>query len=385
MSYGIAQTYVQKIAKEGWNTVMECANFKASLMKAPRLEDDGTVHSLPQGTRIPVFPITALPACPGEWVREEGVYVCPVDTEWGLWFDWTMNDVMNTAVVPSVKAMNPITGLEVEGPGLEAYKNRCPRHDTEFGPNRLCEECGYRWPAHNYVTHESTLWLDGFRQPDGSVRQFFFTDEDRRDIAAAVIGEKNTVPAFGFVFYRPKVERKRIVERSRGVKLIGCKLGHTKKTFQGVWPSKQYGYQISDVLDGDNLITTSATSVSTTSFSGDSAHIYYANAGDAESDMPRSLSVDEDFAEAPVDSLELEELPEPSETESKSVSVGAGAKIRQELQVDELGIDGWKDENSGIIRLYFVFEEQFRDIVKEGGIRGIQTNNDGFLSGLPVG
>jgi len=69
----------------------------------------------------------------------------------------------------------------------------------------------------------------------------------------------------------------------------------------------------------------------------------------------------------------------------RDVSVGAGARIRQELQPDGLGIDGWKDEPSSIIRLYFCFSEQFRAIVDKGGIKGIQTNDSGFLDGLPVG
>jgi len=368
-----AKTYVQKVAREGWTSIMECGNFKASLMKAPRLTDNGCVRGLPQGSQIPVFPITALPACPGEWLREEGVYVCPVDTEWGLWFDWTMNDVMNTAVVPSVKGMNPITGLEVEGPGLETYKKCCPRHGTEFGPNRLCEECGYRWPAQNYVTQESTMWWDGFRQPDGSVRQFFFTDDDRRDIASAVIGKENTVPAFGFVFYRPKVERQQKVERTREI-LIGCHIKPEK------WYAFDlYGYKGDKHLGNGKSPTINDYSTSGTVVSDDSVSISYCNSSGVDGGkgtILRSLSVD---------GLSAEELPEPSETESKSVSVGAGAKINQELKVDELGIDGWKDENSGIIRLYFVFEEQFRNIVQEGGIKGIQTNNDGFLAELPVG
>lgn len=384
MSYGIAQTYVQKVAEEGWNTVMECGNFKASLMKAPRLEDNGTVHSLPQGSRIPVFPITALPACPGEWVREEGVYVCPVDTEWGLWFDWTMNDVMNTAVVPSVKGMNPITGLEVEGPELHEYKQRCPIHETEFGPNRLCEECGYRWPPQNYVTHESTLWFDGFRQPDGSVRQFFFTDEDRRDIASAVIGEENTVPAFGFVFYRPKVEREQ-KPKYRGV-LVGCKIDHKHdKILQGHWPKKKYTKWAAH--DGTTANYSLGGTLSTSDAGpDDSVQVNYCNSN--EDNVLRSLESnkrDAVFSASLADGIDEVELPEPSETKSKSVSVGAGAKIAQELQCDELGIDGWKDEHSGVIRLYFVFEEQFRQIVKDGGIKGIQTNDDGFLSGLPTG
>jgi len=203
----IAQTYVQQIAKAGWVSTMEHKGFSASLMKAKRLQDRGAAYGLPQGQEIPVFPISALPGSPDEWVREPGTYVCPVQTDWGIWFDWTGNDAWNTAVAPSVKGMNPITGRKFSGAILEEYVERCPVHDIPFGHNRLCEECGFRWPPQNYVTHESTLWLDGFRQPDGTVRQFFFTEDDKRDIASLVIGNKNVVPAFGFVFYEPKERR----------------------------------------------------------------------------------------------------------------------------------------------------------------------------------
>ena len=352
--------YIKEFAPEGWTHMMECGRFKASLKRATRIEDDGEVHGLPSGESIPVFPISSLPACPEEWVRGKGVYVCPVDTNWGLWFDWTMNDNMNTAVVPSVKGMNPITGMEIDGPGLHTYKERCPIHDVEFGPNRLCEECGYRWPSQNYVTKESTLWWDGFRQPDGSVRQFFFTDDDARDIASLVIGKENTVPAFGFVFYEPK--NKRVappVSLCRGIKT---------KYAGTIWNQDvTYGYcsgsDSTDIMDEMIGCSFDPPAVDP----DDLTVSYMCSTKGAE-----SFSADNSI-----------EPPEPIAT--KSVSVGAGAKIRQELVNDELGLDGWKEENSGIIRLYFVFEQQFKDIVSKGGVKGIQTNNVGFLNGLPIG
>jgi len=378
---GIAQTYVQKVAKEGWTPVMECGNFKASLMKAPRLQDDGNVHALPQGSQIPVFPITALPACPGEWVRKEGVYVCPVDIQWGIWLDWTMNDVINTAVVPSIKGINPITGLEVEGPGLHAYRNKCPRHGIEFGPNLICEECGFRWPPQNYVTHESTLWLDGFRQPDGSVRQFFFTDEDARDIASLVIGKENTVPAFGFVFYRPKELRKQ-QEVFRSILVTDS--AKPKKYYSGKNKYNMMSHPIgiphqtwtnsTDMDDSDSYVLN--LNAESGALNAESS-VLYCNGDDGLDGLDIGCAA-ETFDDA-------FEIAEPSETKSRSVSVGAGAKIRQELARDELGIDGWQEEPAGIIRLYFVFEKQFRDIVQAGGIKGIQTNDSGFLKNLPVG
>jgi hypothetical protein len=69
---------------------------------------------------------------------------------------------------------------------------------------------------------------------------------------------------------------------------------------------------------------------------------------------------------------------------SRSVSIGAGAKLKQELIKDSLGLDGWKPEPEAIIRLYFVFEEQFREIV-EKGIEDLKGEQKGYLKGLPVG
>jgi hypothetical protein len=69
---------------------------------------------------------------------------------------------------------------------------------------------------------------------------------------------------------------------------------------------------------------------------------------------------------------------------SKSVSVGAGARINQELAKDSLGLEGWKDEPEAIIRLYFVFEEQFHEIVR-GGIKELKGDKEGYLKNLPVG
>jgi hypothetical protein len=193
---------VQPTAKA--RTVMKVNGFRASLKRAPKLVDNGFAHQLPHGEDIPVFPVDMLPGCPEDWVREPGSYVCPVDPEWGLWFDWTMNDRMNTAVLPTVKGMNPITGQKLDGLVLEEYKQKCPVHKKDFqGDERFCEECGYKWPPQSYVCSPNHLWWDGFRQPDGTVRQFFFSEDEARDIASAVIGKKSTVPAFGFAFFQP--------------------------------------------------------------------------------------------------------------------------------------------------------------------------------------
>ena len=70
---------------------------------------------------------------------------------------------------------------------------------------------------------------------------------------------------------------------------------------------------------------------------------------------------------------------------TKSVSVGGGARINQSLQKDNLGLDGWLEKPSAVIRLYFCFEKQFRQIVKDGGVADLKRNPEGYLDGLPVG
>ena len=351
--------YVNDIVDEGFVHTMEHAGFSASLMKAPKLEDNGNPHRLPPGEKLPVFPISSLPACPESWSRECGTYVCPINVGWGLWFDFTMNDKMNTAVVPSVKGMNPITGRPMTGPELESYQERCPVH-------------GYRWPAQNYLTHESTLWLDGFRQPDGTVRQFFFTEDDKRDIASIVMGKENTMPAFGFVFYKTKEHR------------------HEPSIVYDYSILKNYQYH-PPIKTVDTWNYTDTTGI----WGNGGGGTVTCNASPSASDdcevkafmlQEENDSLDgESFTCNSFNSKDKSLLRANSEKRSVEASVGAGAEIQQDIVRDALGIDGWVDAPSSIIRLYFCFEDQFRHIVESGGVKGIQTKKSGFLQDMPLG
>ena len=66
------------------------------------------------------------------------------------------------------------------------------------------------------------------------------------------------------------------------------------------------------------------------------------------------------------------------------VGVGAGAKINQGLVKDSLSLTDWSEEPASIMRLYFVFEDQYKEI-KSKGMRDLTGDKEGFLSGLPVG
>jgi len=360
--------YAREIAKNGHIYRMEHAGFKAELKKATRLVDNGSPHGLPAGESIPVYPIAVLPGAPASWSREAGTYVCPVDSEWGLWFDWTMNDRLNTAVLPSVKGMNPISGLKLDGLTLSEFSDRCPIHDEPFSHANFCQKCGYEWPAQNYVSSPNTLWWDGFRQPDGKVRQFFFSEDESRDIASHVIGKENTVPAFGFGFFRPK--NPRIAPQS------------IMRSTVMEWTHQTYGSHAtycSNVDDGefgcsvDSLDMSDGSSVETQGFKG--------------------CPVGPKGVEGPVGSVgpkgirrSLESYGSKGITRSvKSVSVGAGAEIRQSLERDNLGVSGWLPEPAAVIRLYFCFREQFASIVSNGGVNELVKNEAGYMKGLPVG
>ncbi len=95
---------------------------------------------------------------------------------------WTFNSLWShdhhVAIVLSVQGVNPITGQQTKKLRLEQYREKCPVHDCEFGHDRFCKECEYKWPAQNYLTTTSTpsgqLWIDGWRAQDGKIAGFLF-------------------------------------------------------------------------------------------------------------------------------------------------------------------------------------------------------------------
>ena len=352
--------------------------FKAILKRAPKLTG-GHTHPLPSGDPIPVFPVDAFLEAPSEWVKGPGSYVCPVESEWGLWFDWTMNDRQNTAILTSVKGLNPITGKQIDGLALERYKNRCPIHEEEFkGDDRFCEKCGYSWPPQNYVCSPNTLWWDGFRADDGTVRQFFFSKEEEADIASAVIGKHNTVPAFGFCFYSPR--NKYAIRPPQPVYTGGASGYSGLSGFSGICSSGESG------VSGHSGITFSGWS----GYSGSSGHSgVYSGTSGCSGSSGFSLSGISGYSAYSGDvgtsgSSGFVPLKPEEEEEIKAVAVGAGAKIHQRLLPDSRpSVREWKNRYGGIIRLYFCFKPQFAQILK-GGIRNLNGNEEGFLKGLPI-
>ena len=408
------------------SNLMQHNGFKASVMEAERLTGEWE-HALPPGSALPIHRVSEFKKHPNNWMEEDGCYVVPVRANKGLWFDWTSNDTLNTAVVPTVKGCNPITGLKTDNLGLERYENKCPKHNIKFIADRYCDKCGYKWPAQNYVTTPNTLWWDGFRADDGSVRQFFITEDMMRDIANHMIGKENTVPAFGFAFFKSKEPRVQPVfelGRSTGVMITISNNGY-------------FGYNPSDVLYGDytppvlnfwsssgnegpgvigssvgvggdggagsggagsvgggagggaggeaticgsspdNSTFMNTNSVGDIKFSSNANHQLY-----SQSEIP-IISKEQFDAKRTMRGMKLSKQSAP--VEKKEVAIGAGAKVKQGLIVDPYELDSWKDEPDSIMRIYFVFQNEF-DHWKSFGMKDLDgTHSDGMLKGLPIG
>jgi len=369
------------------NNTMTYKGFNAQIMEAVRLRGEGTFE-LPTGTALPVFPSEAFVSYPEAWMRGPGVFVIPVRPDKGLWFNWRMNSEINTAIIPTVKGCNPITGLQTSGFHLEKYETKCPKHGCDFMAERFCPECNYKWPDRNYVSM-SPSWWDGFRADDGTVRQFFFSEDELRDIATHMIGKENTVPAFGFAFYSPKEPRIEQTGTLRGITYNSIVYDSQP---QYIYLSNSLGSSISDgSLSGTSFPPAQA------SYCCSSANVLGASLGEVKTSGPiakgrgfsKSLSKSASpvpCAGSPVEA-DLSHLLERSWERSvpvKEVSIGAGAKIRQALNADTYPLDSWCDTPDAVMTIYFVFQEKFEEL-KSGGMRDLDGVKEGMLAQLPVG
>jgi len=346
---------------------MEYKGFKAQIMRAVRLTGD-YAHSLPPGNPIDIYPVDIFEKPLKNWITGQGNYVVPVKSEWGLWFNWTMNDKLNTCILPTVKGMNPITGRRTNGFSLEKYENKCPEHKIEFKDGLYCEKCNFKWPKQNYISYPNTLWWDGFRTSDGKVRQFFFTKDLAKSIPEQVIGKEDTVPAFGFVFYRTKT--KRVIKHS------GITRGFSSESALG-------NVYLDDMKSSNN------------------GNIFFTSC--SNSTLTLGSAITQDSASPIINCCQTDSIqlgsngnigsgdPNPEEklritksAKKLEVGVGAGAEILQDLQVDELKLDDWEESPASVMRLYFIFTDEFKR-VSDKGMKDLEGKKEGYLDGLKVG
>ena len=221
--------------------------------------------------------------------------------------------------------------------------------------------------------------------PDGTIRQFYFSADELRDIATAMIGKEQTVPAFGFAFYSPK-ERRTFA--------LSSYYGHFLPEIKWITTSSHSTYTNLGVLGSSipagSVGVTGAQGVSGTDF----LYLSASNSGDVGigTIMPNSVSFTSSVQESATCgkvmsrcfSSRMADMAITGSTKVKSVSIGAGAKVRQELEPDPYTLDSWKDVPDAVMTIYFVFQEQFEQI-KAKGMRDLNGVAEGMLAGLPVG
>ena len=346
---------------------MNYKGFQAKIMKAQRLTGLGA-HLLPPGIPIEVESVDVFEQPLPNWIKGEGNYVVPVDSDEGLWFDWTMNDQMNTAVLLSIKGMNPVTGRRTNGFALERYEEKCPVHDIKFQHGHFCEKCNYKWPVQNYIASPNILWWDGFRSEDGKVRQFFFTEDLAKSIPELVIGKEDTIPAFGFAFYRPKIQRQTMIRPYQQSGISGQSVNYSNFEIK---TSSCFGF-------GETSGTTQTCFLSSTCDS--SVNMKFSNSSELLGASVNLSSIPKHFSTKHRESIRgMSQVSKTAE-----VGVGAGAEINQNLEVDTLKVSDWENEPSSVMRLYFIFKEQFEEL-KLKGMRNLVGEKEGYLAGLPVG
>lgn len=322
------------------------------------------LNALPPHQPVVAFPVDEYPACPKTWMHgssKASSYFIGVEPGKGMWFDFTSNQhhKHDIAVVVSVQGINPVTGQKTAELNLQQFKNKCPNHGCDFQQDRFCPECGYKWPAQNYISSTTghTMWIDGFRNEKGEVRQYIITEEECKGIAAQVIGEER-VFAIGFAFYKSKKAKPEPVRSSvlRCASMkgpCGQSCGGSYSTTAAFYNSRSGGFNASPAMAPNSSLGTDYSSLGLESFDE-------ANLG-ASSDDIESVS---------------------DEAENAKLEIGAGARIQQEHGVDPNDVDFWDDEPAGLIYVNYVPVKVAQKIIAAGKR---EDKKEGFMAGLEVG
>lgn len=314
-------------------------------------------HGLPPYDRQNHYVVEEYPACPDNWVHgsaKASSYFVAIKPGRHLWLDFNQNSnhTHHVAAVISVQGINPITGQQTKELRLEQYHEKCPVHDNDFGQDRYCEKCGYKWPAQNYLSTTSTpngqFWIDGFRAEDGTVRGFLITEDTVRGVAKQLIGE-DRVYAIGIAFYLSKEKKPQPPQRFLRTQSFG---------------NHQYISGNFATLSCNDLI----------GCSDDMQHY------EAEEFTSGGLKFVDFATEAP----KFRSIIQKS-IETKKLEIGAGAKINQELSYpDKEDLNFYEDEPAGMIYVNYCTPEDCDSIIKAGK-KDLTKGGEGFLSGLKTG
>jgi hypothetical protein len=122
------------------------------------------------------------------------------DTDFGFVF---MTHKHPCAIVPSIRGVNPISGLKAVGQIVRYGRGTVCPADASHGllkKDGLCTSCKHNWPVSNYVSVRNTNFLKGWRVGKNELRSFVTLSDVGKDVAESMIpGE--AVPSVGFIVY----------------------------------------------------------------------------------------------------------------------------------------------------------------------------------------
>lgn len=325
------------------NTTMEVNGLKCTLNMPKAVERvrnaDGSegVAGLPPYNQRSAYPVDEYQDSPDSWMRgsaTEGSYFVPIEPEHGMWLDFqaNMGHSHHVAAVVSVQGVDPLTGMPVAAK-MEQYQDKCPKHNTSFQMNRYCPDCKFEWHPQNYLSSNngSPFWIDGFRTEDGVIRQWFFTEDECKGVAAQLIGKKR-VHAIGIKFF-------------------------LSKNPKPIMQSRRYAYagNLESTFGGGPMMSCAPAAASANVYSA--TKCLASNVSDSSFRPARMRG--------PVKQLEI----------------GAGAKIKQLINPDPETLDFWQPEPAGTLYINYCDVETANRILDGNKC---EKASDGFLQGLKL-
>lgn len=345
--------------------------------------------------------------CPTNWMHGSNLassYFVPIETEHGMWLDFNRNwgHKHHVAILISVQGVNPLDGQSmVEGAlNLRQYKTKCPVHDIEFGADRHCEKCGYKWVPQNYLATTGTpnglLWLDGFLAEDGVVRQYYFTEEEVKGVAHQIIGAEKKVYSIGIAFYLSKEPKpvSPVVTRG-GVEPWYAPEGYglLKSPYPDNYYNPSYatgGLEALNMCDAGG-----AASASWSAKGSKELKMAVSNRNNGKRMLSRSRGISGQSVGGttpdcvPDDLIGTDrefdaEMEDAGGEMMKQLDIAAGAKIDQKVYLDPNDLDFWQEKPAGMLYINYCPSEQAIAIITKGK-KDLTKGGEGFLAGLNAG
>jgi hypothetical protein len=317
--------------------------------------------------------------CPDNWEHgssKASSYFVEAKEGCGMWLDFNANKnyEYDIAAVISIQGVNPITGQPTNIPlKLQKYEKQCPLHLEDFAQDRFCNKCGFKWPSQNFISSSGSpsdrFWLDGFRNAEGSVRQYVFTKDTAKGVANAILGE-DKVYAIGVAFYKSKQKK----EKLRGL-----------SGFSGYSGASGYSGCSGSLSSFTREMTATYSLPKTQWINTNSSHNSNypiigvgGSSASAYSAPIQSNVVKEEENTYGTSFMDFDSYSDEKQ-ESISYEVGAGSKIKQDIYIDRNSLDYWEEAPHGIIYVNYTDSKTMKTILK-GGKR--KETEEGFLANI---